>query len=153
MHCYSYRHFYKWPRISLHTWVSWNQPASISWNGSYSKDSNCKHKKAILKWWRHLCIALLNYIETFGSFSFKILFAFHLPSTPHPSQPISFRWCVSAVTGNYSGGQEPKWGRDVSDVLHLQKELYLFFSFCVCVQSWTCQFSFFLYFFLFEMQH
>lgn len=30
VHCFSYRRFYKWPRISLHTWVSWRQPALIA---------------------------------------------------------------------------------------------------------------------------
>lgn len=44
----------------------------------------------------------------------------------------SFRWCVSAVTGNYSGGQEPQWCWDVSPLIHLQRDA------SVCVWKTTC---------------
>lgn len=47
-----------------------------------------------------------------------------------PSFSFFFRWCVSAVTGNYSGGQKPQWCRDVSPLIHLQRDVQ-----CVCVNE------------------
>ena len=46
----------------------------------------------------------------------------------------SFRWCVSAVTGNYSGGQEPQWCGDVSPLIHLQRDACV----CVCKRERVC---------------
>lgn len=61
--------------------------------------------------------------------------SFFLSFSPRPlCLSDSFRWCVSAVTGNYSGGQEPQWCRDVSPLIHLQRDL----SVCVYERQKEC---------------